>query len=193
MSLKAEHTQCDEIEIAAAVDADIPLLLTLVHELAEYENLTDQVVASEALLRHALFGARPAAEALIARSAGEVAGFALYCHNFSTFLGKHGLYLEDLFVRPAFRGRKIGKALLSHLAGVALERDCGRFEWAVLDWNRPARDFYEALGAQPNLPWVNYRMAGAALERLAGQRRGAAVAVPATGAAAESVIPDNRG
>jgi GNAT superfamily N-acetyltransferase len=95
----------------------------------------------------------------------------LYFHNFSTFIGKHGLYLEDLFVRPAFRGRGIGKALLVRLARLALERDCRRFEWAVLDWNRPARDFYEALGAESNPSWVNYRITGKALERLASSRQ----------------------
>ncbi|MDP9013686.1 MAG: GNAT family N-acetyltransferase [Pseudomonadota bacterium] len=155
-------------EIAPALEADIPLLLTLIHELAQYEQLEHQAVATEATLRLALFGPRPAAEALIARVDGEPAGFALYFHNFSTFLGKHGLYLEDLFVRPAFRGRAIGKGLLVHLARLALERDCGRFEWAVLDWNRPARDFYEALGAKANAAWINYRITGEALERLAG-------------------------
>ncbi len=155
------------IEISPAQEPDIPLILSLIKELAEYEKLKHQVVATEATLRHALFGPRPAAEALIARSGGEPAGFALYFHNFSTFIGKHGLYLEDLFVRRAFRGRAIGKALLVHLARLALERDCGRFEWAVLDWNRPARDFYEALGAEANPTWVNYRITGKALERLA--------------------------
>ncbi len=154
-------------EIAPAQEADIALILSLINELAEFEKLKAQVVATEATLRQALFGSRPAAEALIARSGGEPAGFALYFHNFSTFIGKHGLYLEDLFVRPAFRGRGIGKALLARLARLALERDCGRFEWAVLDWNRPARDFYEALGAQSNPSWVNYRLTGKALERLA--------------------------
>jgi GNAT superfamily N-acetyltransferase len=155
------------VHIAPAQEADIPLILALVNELAEYEKLEHQAVATETTLRYALFGPRPAAEALIARLDGEPAGFALYFHNFSTFLGKRGLYLEDLFVRPAFRGRAIGKALLVHLARLALERDCGRFEWAVLDWNRPARDFYEALGAEANSAWVNYRITGEALERLA--------------------------
>jgi GNAT superfamily N-acetyltransferase len=160
-------TYAPAIEISPAQEADIALILSLINELAEFEKLKAQVAATEATLRQALFGSRPAAEALIARSAGEPAGFALYFHNFSTFVGKHGLYLEDLFVRPAFRGRGIGKALLARLARLALERDCGRFEWAVLDWNRPARDFYEALGAQSNPSWVNYRITGKALERLA--------------------------
>ncbi len=155
------------LDISPAGEADIPLILSFINELAEYEKLAHEVVATEATLRHALFGPRPAAEAVIARAGGESAGFALYVHNFSTFLGRPGLYLEDLFVRPAFRGRAIGKALLKHLARLALERGCGRFEWAVLDWNRPARDFYEALGARANPMWVNYRLTGEALERLA--------------------------
>jgi len=153
--------------IAPAQEADVALILGLIKELADYEHLSHQVVATEASLRYALFGRRPAAEALIARVDGECAGFALFFHNFSTFLGRHGLYLEDLFVRPAFRALGVGKALLRHLAGVALERACGRFEWAVLDWNRSARDFYEALGAEANPAWVNYRITGEALERLA--------------------------
>jgi GNAT superfamily N-acetyltransferase len=155
------------VSITPAQEADVALILGLIKELADYEHLSHQVVATEASLRYALFGRRPAAEALIARVDGECAGFALYFHNFSTFLGRHGLYLEDLFVRPAFRALGVGKALLRHLAQVALERDCGRFEWAVLDWNRSARDFYEALGAEANPAWVNYRITGEALERLA--------------------------
>ena len=153
--------------ITPARVADLPLILELITELAEYENLRHQVVATEAALQHALFGARPAAEALIAHVDGQTAGFALFFHNFSTFLGTHGLYLEDLFVRPAFRGLGVGKSLLKHLAKLALERDCGRFEWSVLDWNRPARDFYELLGAEANSSWVPYRLTGAALSKLA--------------------------
>jgi len=164
-------TYAPATEISPAQEADIALILSLINELAEFEKLKAQVVATEVTLRQALFGPRPVAEALIARSGGEPAGFALYFHNFSTFVGKHGLYLEDLFVRPAFRGRGIGKALLIRLARLALERDCGRFEWAVLDWNRPARDFYEALGAESNPSWVNYRITGKALERLASSRQ----------------------
>jgi GNAT superfamily N-acetyltransferase len=155
------------IDIAPALPADVPLLLALITELADYEKLRHEVVATEASVAQALFGPRPSAEAVIARIAGEPAGFALYFHNFSTFLGKHGLYLEDLFVRPAYRGRAIGKALLRHLAALALQRDCGRFEWAVLDWNRPARDFYEALGAQAKSDWIIHRISGDALKRLA--------------------------
>jgi len=155
------------IEILPAEPADVPLLLALITELAEYEKLRHEVVATEAAVNLALFGPRPSAEAIIARLGGEPAGFALYFHNFSTFLGKRGLYLEDLFVRPTYRGRAIGKALLKYLAGLALQRDCGRFEWAVLDWNRPARDFYEALGAQAKSDWIIHRISGDALRRLA--------------------------
>lgn len=155
------------LEISPARQADIPLILSLITELAQFEQLADQVVATEARLSESLFGPRPAAEALIARLDGECGGFALYFHNFSTFLGMRGLYLEDLYVRPAFRGRAIGTALLRRLACIALERGCGRLEWAVLDWNRAARDFYESLGALANPTWINYRLTGAALERLA--------------------------
>jgi len=160
-------TQATALEIAPAAQSDVPLLLALIRELAIYEKLEDQAIATEASVRKALFAVRPAAEAVIARIGGEPAGFALYFHNFSTFLGKHGLYLEDLFVRPAFRGRAVGKRLLAHLARLALQRDCGRFEWAVLDWNAPAREFYEALGAEANTAWIGYRISGDALRRLA--------------------------
>jgi GNAT superfamily N-acetyltransferase len=153
--------------IEAATPADIPVILALIRELAAYEHLEDQVVATPEDLRSALFGAAPSAAAVLARVDGSPAGFALYFHNFSTFLGKPGLYLEDLYVRPAFRGRGVGKRLLVHLAELALNRGCGRFEWAVLDWNRPARDFYESLGAAPNAEWINYRLTGEALRRLA--------------------------
>jgi GNAT superfamily N-acetyltransferase len=160
-------SQATPVEISPARESDIALILALIHELAEYEKLQHQVVATEATLRQALFGPRPGAESLIARIGGEPVGFALYFHNFSTFLGKPGLYLEDLFVRPAFRGRAVGKLLLVRLARLAIERGCGRFEWAVLDWNQPARHFYESLGAEANSAWVSYRIAGEALERLA--------------------------
>jgi GNAT superfamily N-acetyltransferase len=161
-------TPADAISIRPATPADVPLVLSFIRELARYERLAAQVSASEADLATALFGPRPYAEVVFACLAGAPVGFALFFHNFSTFLGKPGLYLEDLFVRPAYRGRAIGKALLKHLAALALERGCGRFQWQVLDWNRPSRDFYEALGAQADPAWVNYRMTGEALRRLAG-------------------------
>jgi GNAT superfamily N-acetyltransferase len=158
----------DSLVITPAAPADVPLILSLINELAEYEKLRHESVATEAAIHQALFGATPRAETVIARFDGEPAGFALFFHNFSTFLGKPGLYLEDLFVRPAYRGRAIGKALLKYLAALALERGCGRFQWQVLDWNRPSRDFYESLGAQADPTWVNYRLTGEALRRLAG-------------------------
>jgi GNAT superfamily N-acetyltransferase len=155
------------LKIVPAQEADIPLILSLINDLAEYEHLEDQVIATASGLREALFGTRPGPEALIARQGDTPAAFALYFYNFSTFLGKPGLYLEDLYVRPEFRGSGIGKQMLKHLARLALARGCGRFEWAVLDWNRPARDFYESLGAKANSEWINYRLTGDALDRLA--------------------------
>lgn len=155
------------LHIRPATPADTALILALVRELADYEKLSHEVVATENQLRDNLFGATPQAEAVIAEWHGEPAGFALFFHNFSTFLGRRGLYLEDLFVRPAHRGRGIGKALLVHLARIAVDRDCGRFEWAVLDWNEPARTFYVSLGAKPVPEWDIFRVTGDALARLA--------------------------
>jgi GNAT superfamily N-acetyltransferase len=160
-------TQPSSIEISPATPADVPLVLSLITALAEYEKLRHEVIATEVSLHQALFGPTPGAEALIARVDGTAAGFALFFHNFSTFMGKRGLYLEDLFVLPDFRGRSIGKALLQYLAQLALQRDCARFEWAVLDWNRPARDFYESLGAEAKSDWIIHRVHGPALRRLA--------------------------
>jgi GNAT superfamily N-acetyltransferase len=160
-------TQSSRIDIIPATPADVPLVLALITALAEYEKLRHEVVASEQSLHNALFGPKPSAEAVIARDGGTPAGFALFFHNFSTFIGKPGLYLEDLFVLPEFRGRSIGKALLQYLAQLAVQRECARFEWAVLDWNRPARDFYESLGAEPKSDWIIHRVSGPALQRLA--------------------------
>jgi GNAT superfamily N-acetyltransferase len=160
-------TQAGSLKITSATRADVPLILALIGELADYEKLRHEAVATEESVANALFGAKPSAEAVIARLDGEPVGFALYFHNFSTFLGRPGLYLEDLFVRPSFRGRSYGKALLSYLAALAVQRNCGRFEWQVLDWNKPARDFYESLGALANSAWINYRISGDALRRLA--------------------------
>ena len=157
------------LNIRPATPVDTPLILQLIRELAEYEKLAHEVVATGPQLHENLFGEHPQAEVLIAEWNGEPAAFALFFHNFSTFLGKRGLYLEDLFVRPALRGNGIGKALLQHLARLALERDCGRFEWAVLDWNEPARNFYVSLGARPVPEWDIFRVTGEALERLAGR------------------------
>jgi len=150
-----------------AVRADVPEILRLIRALAEYEKLTHEVVATEAALTETLFGARPAAEVLLAEEDGRAVGFALFFQNFSTFLGKPGIYLEDLFVDPAFRGRGIGRELLRAIARVAVERGCGRFEWAVLDWNEPAIGFYKSLGAKPMGDWTVMRLTGAALKELA--------------------------
>jgi len=148
---------------------DVPLVLALVRELAEYERAPDECHATEALLDASLFGAAPAAEVVIAEWQGEPAGFALFFHNYSTWQARRGLYLEDLFVRPAFRGRGVGRALLEHLAAVAVARGCGRFEWNVLDWNAPAIGFYRSLGARLMDGWTGMRVDGDALTRLAAR------------------------
>jgi GNAT superfamily N-acetyltransferase len=155
-------------EIRSATEGDVPLILSLIRELADYELLSHEVVATEDMLRDFLFGERPVAEVLIGEHGSEPAGFALFFHNFSTFLGRPGIYLEDLYVRPEFRGAGVGRALLVHLAGLAKERDCGRLEWSVLDWNEPAIGFYESIGAFPVSGWTVYRVTGEELEELAG-------------------------
>ena len=157
------------VSVRAATAADVPLVLAFIRELAVYERLEHQVVATEADLTTALFGARPYAEVVFACLDGREVGFALFFHNFSTFLGKPGIYLEDLFVRPECRGRGVGKRLLAWLAGTALERGCGRLEWAVLDWNEPSIGFYKGLDAVALDEWTTFRLTGAALERLAKQ------------------------
>lgn len=157
----------EAIHIRAGNAADVPLILTLIRELAEYERLSQDVVATEDALRATLFGANPYAETLIAELRGVPAGFALYFHNYSTFLAKPGIYLEDLFVRTAARGQGVGKALLARLARSAIERGCGRLEWAVLDWNEPAIKFYRSLGAKALTEWTVNRVTGEALRRLA--------------------------
>ena len=157
------------VRIRPAVEADVPLVASLIRELAEYERLAHAVDFDEALLRKHLFGERPYCEVLLAEDAGRVVGFALFFHNYSTFLGRPGIYLEDLFVEPAYRGRGHGKALLVALARLAVERGCGRLEWAVLDWNEPAIGFYRRLGARPNDDWTIFRLTGEALERLAAE------------------------
>ncbi|HEY4555230.1 MAG TPA: GNAT family N-acetyltransferase [Lysobacter sp.] len=150
-----------------AESTDLPQILAFIRELAEYEKLADEVQADEATLEAGLFGAMPAAEVLLAEVDGEAAGFALFFHNFSTFLGRRGLYLEDLYVAPRFRGRGIGRQMMTSLARLAVERGCGRFEWAVLDWNAPAIGFYRALGAAGMDEWTVQRVAGDALVALA--------------------------
>jgi len=155
--------------LRAATREDVPLILEFIRALAEYEKLLDQVVADEAMIAANLFGERAQAEVVIAEHGGRPAGFALFFHNFSTFRGRRGLYLEDLFVRPEYRGFGIGKALLAHLAKLAVERGCARFEWAVLDWNAPAIGFYQSLGARVLDDWRVCRLDGEALSRLAEQ------------------------
>ena len=156
-----------DFEILRAVPEDITVIMRFIRELAEYENAIDLVHATEDDLSKALFGAAPRVWADICRRNGEAIGFVLYFFNFSTWTGRHGLFLEDLYVSPQHRGCGAGKALLSHLAQVALKHDCARFEWNVLDWNKPAIDFYESLGAEPQSEWVGYRLTGAALTALA--------------------------
>ena len=153
--------------ITPATAADVPTILHLIRSLAEYERLSHEVVATEDSLHAALFGDRPGAECLIARAHGEPVGFALWFHNFSTWKGRRGLYLEDLYVTPAARGQGIGRALLIHLAGIAVERGCARFEWSVLDWNAPAIAFYRSLGAVAMDEWTVNRVTGDALRALA--------------------------
>jgi GNAT superfamily N-acetyltransferase len=144
---------------------DVPLILGLIKELAEYERIPHEVTATEEIIRENLFSENPAAEAALVEYDGATAGFAVYFQNYSTFVGKAGLYIEDLYVRPQFRGRGIGRALFAHCAGVARARDLGRIEWAVLDWN-PAREFYEHFGARPMADWVLYRLTGEEMKKL---------------------------
>lgn len=180
MSAVPQRRARDDVLTMAAITVlparaeDTAVILGLVTALGEYEKLSHEIVATEDGIREALFGPHPAAEAIIAwtqpdasaSARGEAIGFAVFFHNFSTFLGRRGLYLEDLFVVPAWRGRGIGKLLLAHLAGIAVERNCGRMEWAVLDWNAPAIGFYERLGAKLRKDWILTRLTGEPLRRL---------------------------
>ncbi|MGB2868546.1 MAG: GNAT family N-acetyltransferase [Bacteroidota bacterium] len=159
----------NSLRIDEATERDIPVILQFIKGLAEYERLVHSVVATEEILRETLFGKRRYAEVLIARHNGEPAGFALFFHNYSTFLARPGIYLEDLFVLPAMRGKGIGKALLVSLAKLAVDRKCGRLEWAVLDWNESAIGFYKKLGAVPLDDWTVFRLTGSSLENLAKQ------------------------
>ncbi|NRQ42042.1 GNAT family N-acetyltransferase [Rheinheimera sp. YQF-2] len=160
-----------DITLRLATEQDIPAILAFIQGLAEYEELADQVVATEEKLRATLFGAKPYAEVVIAEYQQQAAGFALFFHNYSTFLAKPGIYLEDLFVLPAHRGLGLGKLLLSYLAKLAVQRDCGRLEWSVLDWNQPAIDFYQAQGATMLHDWRINRVTGEQLLQLAQQYR----------------------
>ena len=180
-SVAANHsrTPCDMImepsgersplSILPATRQDAGAILSFIRALAEYEKLADKVTATEADVEEALFGKRPVAEAVIARVGAEAAGFALFFHNYSTFVGRPGLYLEDVFVKPEMRGKGIGRALLVHVARIAVGRGCGRMEWAVLDWNRPAIEFYRRLGAEALDDWTVYRLSGARLAALAAE------------------------
>jgi GNAT superfamily N-acetyltransferase len=161
-------TATSTITVRAATPADVPLVRAFIRELAVYEHLEHEVVATDADVHAALFGPRPYAEVALACLDGAPVGFALYFHNFSTFIGKPGIYLEDLFVRPEARGLGAGKLLFAYLARTALERGCARLDWAVLDWNEPSIGFYRSLGAVDQSEWTTYRLDGAALARLAG-------------------------
>lgn len=156
-----------DINIRLATPEDVPTILAFIQGLAEYEKLADQVVATEDKLKHTLFGDKRYAEVVIAEYNQQAAGFALFFYNYSTFLAKPGIYLEDLFVLPDFRGKGLGKVLLSYLAKLAVERDCGRLEWSVLDWNQPAIDFYQAQGATMLHDWRINRVTGENLKALA--------------------------
>ena len=158
----------EEVTFRKAVREDVPLLLEFIKGLAEYEKMSDEVVATEEILDEWLFD-KEKAEVIFAIAEGEEVGFALFFHNFSTFLGRAGIYLEDLFVKPKYRGNGYGKAILKRLAQIAVERGCGRLEWACLDWNEPAIAFYKAVGAAPLDEWTTYRVTGDALLSLASR------------------------
>ena len=156
-----------DFKIRAATEDDAAVILALIKELAEYEKLSHEVEATEADIRQSLFGDRPVAETLIGELEGDPIGFALFFYNFSTFLGKPGIYLEDLYVKPDFRSNGFGRKMLAHIARLAKERNCGRFEWSVLDWNEPAIRTYDRLNARPMKEWILYRLTGEALNKLA--------------------------
>lgn len=156
-----------DLVLRSATESDVPLIFKFIRDLAVYEKLEHTVVANEDLIRKTLFGEQKYAEVILAYWKEEPAGFALFFHNYSTFLAKPGIYLEDLFVEPSLRGNGIGKALLKRLAQIAVERDCGRMEWAVLDWNEPSINFYKSLGALPMSDWIINRLTGDALVNLA--------------------------
>lgn len=155
-----------DFRIATATVQDVPAIFGMIRALAEYERLADAVTTSEDALHQVLFGPSPAAEVVLGYEGTAPVGIAIFFHNFSTFLGKRGIYLEDLFVKPEYRGRGYGRRLLAHLATLAVERDCGRLEWSVLDWNTPAVGFYQKLGAVPMDEWTVFRLTGDALTAL---------------------------
>ena len=155
------------INIRSAIESDAKLILSLIREIAEYEKLLHEVVATESLIKENLFGQNPVAKSLIAELDNQPVGYALYFYNFSTFLGRPGIYLEDLYVKPECRGLGIGKKLLTKLAKIAVEKNCGRVEWSVLDWNEPAIKFYRAVGAIPMDEWTVQRLTGETLAKFA--------------------------
>ena len=163
-------TNLTDLRIETGTERDVPVILSLIKALDEYERMAADVVADEALVHASFFGQAPSAEVVIARVGAEPVGFAVWLHNHSTFLGRRGLYLEDLFVVPEWRGRGIGRALLAYLAEVAVKRDCGRMEWSVLDWNEPAIKFYRSLSAKPMNEWTVFRLTGDDIARLAGSQ-----------------------
>lgn len=162
------ETAVQDLFIRQAQEEDVPLLLDFIKQLADYEKLSHVVVADAESLRRTLFGEIAFAEVILADFQNQSVGFALFFHNYSTFLGKPGIYLEDLFVVPAMRGKGIGRELLKYLARLTKERNCGRLEWSVLDWNKPAIEFYKNMGAVPMEQWTVFRLTGKALERLSG-------------------------
>lgn len=165
--MRPVHTDDHDFIMREAIPADVPLILSFIYELAEYEKLSHEVTATEELLRKSLFTGHRMAEVIIGEAYGLPVGFALFFHNFSTFLGKPGIYVEDLFIRPDARGKGYGRLMFAHLARLAMERKCGRLEWWVLDWNAPAIGFYRSLGAVAMEDWTVQRISGEALEALA--------------------------
>ena len=162
-------TNISNFMIRPATENDAGTILSLIKELADYERLTHEVVATENDIRKSLFGEHPLAEALIGEYDKIPTSFALFFYNFSTFVGKPGIYLEDLYVKPEYRGKGFGRKMLAHIARLAIKRDCGRFEWSVLDWNTPAIRTYDKLNAKPMQDWILYRLTGEALVELAGE------------------------
>src|SRR5574341_996608 len=164
-----DSAEIENIQIRSATEADVALILSFIKKLADYERLSHEAVATEEILRETLFGRRRTAEVAIGYFKREAVGFVLFFHNYSTFLGRSGIYIEDLFVEETFRRRGFGRALLTHVARIAKQRQCGRLEWSVLDWNEPAIHFYKRLGAVPMSDWTVFRVTGDALTKLAGE------------------------